>query len=102
MVPKIGMYHQQQSFLYTIKSLKSSISINSILYQSFLWTQFKFQPVLYVPQIGPIPGQSEPGSDGNEVVPHITGASISDGLMPYSGHLLGGLRDDVTSMQRWK
>ena len=42
------------------------------------------------------PGQSGPGSNANEVVHHIplsssiTGASPSDGLMSYPGHLLGG------------
>ena len=43
-----------------------------------------------------IPGQSGPGSDGNEEVLHIpqssriTRTSPSDGLMSYPGHLLGG------------
>ena len=42
------------------------------------------------------PGQSGPGSDGNEVVlripqsSSITGASPSDCLVSYPGHLLGG------------
>ena len=42
------------------------------------------------------PGQSGPGSDGNEGVLHIpqsssiAGTSPSDGLVPYPGHSLGG------------
>ena len=42
------------------------------------------------------PSQSEPGTDGNERVPcivwssSITGTSLSDCLMSYLGHLLGG------------
>ena len=35
------------------------------------------------------PGQSGPGSDGNEGVLHIPGMSSSDCLVPYPGHLLG-------------
>ena len=44
-----------------------------------------------------IPGQSGPGSNGNEGVPRlrqssrITGTSPSDCLVSYLGHLLGGL-----------
>ena len=39
------------------------------------------------------PGQSEPGSNGNESILHIpqnsrTGASLSNGLVSYLGHLL--------------
>ena len=43
------------------------------------------------------PGQSGPGSNGNEGVLHIpqrsniTGASLSDGLVSYLEHSLGGL-----------
>ena len=43
------------------------------------------------------PAKSGPGSDGNEGVFHITqdssitGASPSDWLVSYPGHLLGGL-----------
>ena len=48
------------------------------------------------------PGQSGPGSDGNEGVLHIpqsssiAGTSPSDCLVSYSGHSLGGL----TPLQR--
>ena len=40
------------------------------------------------------PGQSEPGSNGNEVVLHVpqnskTGVSSSDCLVSYPGHSLG-------------
>ena len=50
------------------------------------------------------PGQSGPGSNGNEGVLHIpkissiTGASSSDGLMSYLGHSLEGW--GLTSLQR--
>ena len=43
-----------------------------------------------------IPGQSEPGSDGNEGVSHIpqsysiSGTSPSDCLVSYPGHSFGG------------
>ena len=43
-----------------------------------------------------MPGQSEPGSNGNEEVlcipqsPSITGTSPSDCLVSYQGHSLGG------------
>ena len=49
------------------------------------------------------PGQIDPGSDGNEDVlcislsSSVTGASISDSLMSYTGHLLGG---GLTCLQR--
>ena len=45
-----------------------------------------------------IPGQSGPGSNGNEVVlhipqsPSITGISPSDCLVSYPGHSLGGVQ----------
>ena len=57
--------------------------------------------VLFNPKIGPLsgattPGQSGPGSDGNEVVlripqrSSIAGTSPSDCLVSYPGHSLGG------------
>ena len=51
--------------------------------------------VLFNPSGAPIPGQSEPGSNGNEGVlhiplsPSITGTSPSDCLVSYPGHSLG-------------
>ena len=58
------------------------------------------QLVLFNPKIGPLsgtttPGQSGPGSNGNEGVLHIpqssgiTRTSPSNCLVPYPGHLLG-------------
>ena len=58
--------------------------------------------VLFNPYIGPLsgattPGQSGPGSDGNEGVlcipqsSSIAGTSSSDCLVSYPGHLLGGV-----------
>ena len=57
--------------------------------------------ILFNPSIGPLsgattPGQSEPGSDGNEGVlrtsqsSSITGTSPSDCLVSYPGHTLAG------------
>ena len=98
-----------------------SITNNSIKHQTFVNTQLYDQTVLFqtiqfsighlfalslkVSFIWPIdrilsctttPGQSGPGSDGNEKVLHIlqrssiTGVSPSDGLMSYPGHSLEG------------
>ena len=57
--------------------------------------------VLFNPYIGlsgaTTPGQSEPGSNGNEGMlrisesPRITATSLSDCLVSYPGHSLGGV-----------
>ena len=68
------------------------------------------QLVLFNPQIGPLsgattPGQSGPGSDGNEgilCIPQsssITWTSPSDCLASYPVHLLGGGLTSSAEMQ---
>ena len=95
------------------------ITNNSIKYQSFVYIQLNDQTILFqiiqfsinhlfaqslnVKQFylthrsgATIQGQSEPGSAGDEGLLHIlqtssiTGASLSDCLMSYPGHLLDG------------
>ena len=84
---------------------------NSIKHHSFVYTQLNDQTVLvltihfWISSIWPIdrtlsdaisPGQSGPGSDGNERVlcilqrSSITGVSLSDFFMSYPGHSFGG------------
>ena len=98
---------QHQSFVYT--QLNDQIVPFQAIQLSIsrLFTQFKCQTVLFDPLIGNIrcypSGQSRPGINGYEEVVHIpqnssiTGASPSDHLVSYLGHLLVG---GLTSLQR--
>ena len=67
--------------------------------------------ILFDPQIGPssgatTPGQSEPGSDGNEGVlripqsSSITGASPSNCLVSYTGYSLSGWGGSYLSAEK--
>ena len=70
MVPSITNNSiNQQSFVYTRLNDKAVLFLTIQFSISFVCAQFKFQTVLFDPWIGPdvtIPGQSGPGSDGNE------------------------------------
>ena len=84
-----------QVLLYNSQNLASAIGLHA-------------QFVLFDPKIGPkpvppLPGQSEPGSNGNEGAFHIlqifkAGASPSDTLALYPGHSLLG---SLTPLQWW-
>ena len=76
------------------------MSNNSVLQMSFVCIEFKWQTVLIDPKIGPcqvLQVLSGPETDDNEVVIRISwssciaGASSSDYLVSYSGHVLGGV-----------
>ena len=95
-------YSIRQSFAYT----KCAISNNSILFKSFVFTQFKFQTVLWPIEKtlsgATTPGQSGPGRNYHVDVLHIsqcsrTGTSPSDGIVSHAGHSLGRI---LTPKQR--
>ena len=85
------------SHLFThIEISNSSISNDSVLHKSFVCTEFKFQTNIEKALAhATSPGQSRSGGVGNEGVlrisqsSSITGASPSDCLMSYPGHLFG-------------
>ena len=93
------MICKQILYIHTIKWSNSSISNNSIYHKSFVFTvemtnssiSNRDRTLLGATTLG----QSGLGSDDNEEVLHIlqsssiTGASPSDYLMSYPGHLLG-------------
>ena len=86
---------KHQSFIYTPLNDSIVLCLSNQFSVSFVRSQFKRHIVLFDPEIGPYPGQSGPGSDGNEGVLHIPqiskpGASPSDCLISYPGHLLLG------------
>ena len=95
-------------FVYTVKCQNSSISNNpvcslrvkTVLFQAIQYsisTQFSFiKPIDKSLSDVTTPSQSGPGNDGNEGVlripqsSSITGTSLPDCLVSYTGHLFGG------------
>ena len=76
------------SFLHTVKLLYNSHNLTSVI---CLHTVCSIWPIDKTLSGATNPGQSEPGSNGNEGVLHISqisksGASPSDGFMSYPGH----------------
>ena len=88
---------KHQSFVYTIKWSNRSISNNSILHKSFVCTllESSIWPIDRTLLSDSTSGESGLGSNSNEEVldipqsSSITGASLSDCLVPYPEHSLG-------------
>ena len=90
------------SFVY-IQLNDQTVIFQTIQHNLFVCTQFKCSiwPIDKTQTSATTPGQSEPGSNGNEEVLHIpqsstiTGASLLDCLMSYSRHSLRGAYPSV-------
>ena len=100
---------QFQTILFSISAIfcLHTVKYKTVLFQTIqlsINTQFKYQNFYFKQFSGPIymtlsgatiPAKSAPGSDGNKWVLHIsqsssiTGASLSDYLVSYPGHLMG-------------
>ena len=108
-----AIYHQQFNLtsvtcLLTVEWSNSSFSNNSILLKSFVCTELNVKS-FYLTHSRTLsgattPGQTGPGSNGNEEVlcipqrSSITEASPSDCLVSYPGHSSGG---GLTPLQRY-
>ena len=86
-------YFKLFSYLLTVKWLQVLVQqFNSTM---FKWSSSSIRLIDRILSGATISGQCGPGSNGNEEVPHIpqstrAGASPSDCLVPYLGHLLRG------------
>ena len=84
------------AFLFQTIQFSQTVLIQTIQF-SICMHFSSIQPIDRALLVATIPGQSGPGSNGNEGVlhisqsPSITGASLSYCLVSFPGHLLGGV-----------